>query len=399
MRITDLNLAGPVWYPLPSDAPTNVAGYLDGLFDDEIRGWVADLAQPDRILTISIRINGVLAGKVTGCHYRGDLVSIFQSRGLHGFAFRVPDGFFEYTNWSVEVLLQDGRLLHREPIEIENPSAGTKVRRSIRTPCLLFIHIPKTAGTALWTALQPESGLSRHLLLYPDTPGYPGEYILYLTESQLSNLEFVYGHFGFRMHNFLPQRCEYATVLREPVARTLSHFFQLRRSGQTPADITVDEFFSEKTKTPLDNLMTRLISGETFEVLPVGKVNAKVLQHAIDNLHTWFTYVGIQAHMSEVQRHVAARLGLPLKVVERENTAAESDGSAISSATMDVIREMNEYDVQLYDYVRKHFWTGSHRGWVQSTQLEQHRRDASSHCLHARGHDNARHSGQGTLRT
>ncbi len=216
---THLKRASDVWYPLPSGAPADVAAHIDGLFEDEIRGWVVDVEQPDRILQVCIRINDLFAGKITACQYRGDLAPFFGSRGLHGFAFRVPDMFFEHATWSLEVLLEDGRYLPPRPLQIEDPSGVRRIDKPLRFPCLLFIHIPKTAGTALRGALMQRTGLSRHLLLYPDAPGFRGEYLFYLTESQLSNLECVYGHFGFRTHRFMPQRCEYATVLREPVAR------------------------------------------------------------------------------------------------------------------------------------------------------------------------------------
>jgi hypothetical protein len=262
----------------------DVAAYIDGLFEDEIRGWVVDVEQPDRIVTVCLRINGTFAGKVSACQYRPDLMPLFESGGIHGFAFRVPNRFFNAKAWNVEVLLEDGRHLGPRPLEIASPAAARGLPIRVRSPCLLFIHIPKTAGTALRSALTQHNRLSRHLLLYPNAPGFPGESIFFLTESQLANLEYVYGHFGFRLHQFIPQQCEYATVLREPVARTLSHFMQITRTANQAATISLDEFFSQPLTVDFDNLMTRLISGQTGDILPVGEVNEHVFEHAIDNL-------------------------------------------------------------------------------------------------------------------
>ncbi len=366
---SQLQRVSDVWYPLPIGAPAEVAAYIDGLFDDEIRGWAVDVDQPDRLLTLCIRINGAFAGKVTACHYRGDLVPFFGSRGLHGFAFRVSDRFFSEREWSLEVLLEDGRYLPPRPLAIADPAASRRGTRPPVSPCLLFIHVPKAAGTALRNALTEQRGLSRQLFLYPHAPGFPGEYLLCLTESQLANLECVYGHFGFRLHKCMPQPCEYATVLREPIARTLSHFFQLKRSAEPGSDLAAslpaDEFFAQTSDADFDNLMTRLVSGDTADVLPFGGVNELVFQHALENLHQWFNYVGIQDDIHEVQRQLAQRLHLPLKRVERENIGEPQQTAAVSKTTLEKIERLNEYDKQLYRYVRENFWTGDRKGWIK----------------------------------
>jgi len=111
--------------------------------------------------------------------------------------------------------------------------------------------------------------------------------------------------------------------------------------------------------------MTRLVSGETADVLPFGAVTDSVFQHAVDNLHTWFCYAGLQDHMDEVQGQLAGRLGLPLKSVEPENVGDPRGTHSISTATLRAIRERNEYDIRLYEYVRKHFWISGHKGWVR----------------------------------
>lgn len=367
-RVKATPVAG-VWYPLPQDAP-DAAGYVDGVFDDEIRGWVFDAAQPKRLLTVCIRINGEFAGKVTTCLYRDDLVSLFQAGGLNGFAFRIPARFFSHASWSVEALLEDGRHLPPTPMTVERVAPdGHGAPKPVRTPCLLFIHMPKTAGTTLRSLLGQQSGFSRYLLLYPDVPGFPGEYLFYLTESQLANLECIYGHFGFRLHQYLPQACEYATVLREPVARTISHFFHLQRAAQpdleSVASGEVEEFFLQATNSDFDNVMTRLISGETAEVLPFGGVTESVFERAIDNLHQRFVYAGLQEEMDQVQCELAGRLGLVPQRLERENAGNPRQQESLTTRTLNAIRERNDYDVRLYEYVREHFWASHRNGWIR----------------------------------
>jgi hypothetical protein len=91
----------------------------------------------------------------------------------------------------------------------------------------VVMHIPKTAGTSLRWMLEDEFG-SRQV--------YPGEYYLkslsngwYLTGSAIlseySHLPFhrvLVGHFTAAMADMVPEQYRTATILREPIQRSLS---------------------------------------------------------------------------------------------------------------------------------------------------------------------------------
>ena len=356
-----------LWYTLPPGAPIDVEAHIDGLSGDELRGWVVEAANPDRLVVVCIRINDVFAGKVTACHYHEELALQFGSRGLHNFAFRVPERFFAEREWELEVLLEDGRYLSPRPFTILNPSSARSGSDPEKDHCLLFIHIPKTAGTSLRNALRSERKLSRQLMTYPDAPGFPGELLFYLTESQLDNLELVYGHFGFRLHHFIPRACEYATVLREPMERALSHLLHQRRTAENDhpvMEMAPEIFLSKAADADFDNLMTRLISGETSEILPRGGVNETVLEHAISNLHNWFAYAGLQEEIGSVQRELCNSLGLPHKELKHENARETEESQPMPAAVMDELRKLNEFDIRLYGYVRTNFWESGQVGWT-----------------------------------
>jgi len=127
--------------------------------------------------------------------------------------------------------------------------------------------------------------------------------------------------------------------------------------------MTADEFFSKAIDVDFDNLMTRLVSGETADILPLGGVNESVFQHAVDNLHTWFTYVGLQEQLDETVRQLAERLSP--KKLEFENVGNPEGAMSISPASVRALGRTNEYDIRLYDYVREHFWASGQTGWVR----------------------------------
>jgi hypothetical protein len=88
---------------------------------------------------------------------------------------------------------------------------------------LYFLHIPKTAGTAVIDVLDRQFAAEAIL---------PAQLIPALDETTSevrTRARLVRGHLGARLSEHLEQRVTTFTVLRDPVERTLSHFAHIQR--------------------------------------------------------------------------------------------------------------------------------------------------------------------------
>ena len=120
------------------------------------------------------------------------------------------------------------------------PNSWTSPADPHHDDCLVFMHIPKTAGTTLYPSLQ--WNYPPHQTLHIDIPknemyrmeGVPLEY--------RSSLRLLHGHFAFGIHKYIPRSCRYVTVLREPVARVVSAYKHvLKRTGHEHHEQVVRE--------------------------------------------------------------------------------------------------------------------------------------------------------------
>lgn len=84
---------------------------------------------------------------------------------------------------------------------------------------ILFLHLPKAAGTTLhniigrWFPSQWVAHLEGH-------PGQCEEQIRAYDPGERERLRFVTGHFQYGLHEHLPGRSSYVTLMRDPVANS-----------------------------------------------------------------------------------------------------------------------------------------------------------------------------------
>lgn len=128
------------------------------------------------------------------------------------------------------------------------------------TPPVVFLHVMKTAGTSLKTALQSWWHPDRCLIdLYLDD-------LVLLPDRLLRAAALITGHLPFEALRTLPGPVRSVGVLRDPVQRTLSHFSHLREAPavrREREELSLDEFLaSPRWSTLSTNYQARHLGHE-----------------------------------------------------------------------------------------------------------------------------------------
>ncbi len=321
-----------------------VLGRLDGETAGEIEGWAFDRNDPGKPPKITIYVNDRPCGEVLPVWHREDV-------GPHCFYFDLsaccPPGPAH-----VEAELPDGARLSNSPLLINIPPQTA----APRAETVVFMHIPKTAGTAFREAIVGNYRRSQVAYLYPDPPGFPCE-LGSLPLEQRANFQLVLGHFHFGVHHFLPQPATYITIVRDPVSRIISHFRYLikdEKGGMNASPALLAELLERRATINLDNLMVRCFSGARKAEVPPGHVNREVYEQALHNLRTSFKFVGYQERSGEAYARLQAEFGWNHRAaLELVNRGAGQDPRF--EEVRKTIEHFNHWDCQLYAEIRRVF--------------------------------------------
>jgi hypothetical protein len=168
------------------------------------------------------------------------------------------------------------------------PAFRAKLRRQFAEadgaalrPRLVFLHIMKLGGTSLSEIL--------HRWVEPDRARvhiYVDDLVL-TPPPILAQLRFIAGHIPYGALGLIPAPFSTLCVLRDPYARTISHFTHLRAVQEQYRDLTLDEF----------------VNSEVYDV-PSGNYQARQLAHGMDITEAWRSY--------SPEVHYQARGGDPL---------------------------------------------------------------------------------------
>ena len=90
---------------------------------------------------------------------------------------------------------------------------------------VIFLHVPKTAGTTLNRLIEWEYPILQMYSVDPVFSAWSRKHLRKLSVRRLRQIRMLKGHMVFGMHEILPQPASYITVLRDPINRVLSAFY------------------------------------------------------------------------------------------------------------------------------------------------------------------------------
>lgn len=231
-------------------------------------------------------------------------------------------------------------------------------------PVAIFLHLPKTAGTTVSRIVERQYPRRLTYTIMQESGPYsgPAEAFAALPETRRAAMRLVKGHVAFGIHRALPGPSCYFTLLRDPVARVLSHYAHARRDPQHNLypymqTMTLAEALAQRAHVAqaFDNFQTRLISG-VWHTPPFGALDDDVLQRAKDNLRRTFAFVGLVERFDESLILLQSTFGWGPVFYTRHNTTGRKHVfNAPDDETLELVRHYNRLDQQLYDFAAELF--------------------------------------------
>jgi len=229
---------------------------------------------------------------------------------------------------------------------------------------LIFLHIPKAAGSTLNQIIQRQYGPEAAFSVYVGDEEIRGV-VNQLPAERKRLLRVLGGHMSFGLHELLPQPSTYMTILREPVDRLISFFYYVLRSPDndhhhlvTSRQLTLKEYILSGMLP--DNGQTRRLAGidQPSRRAPLNDPPCSTdhLQIAKRNLQKYFAVVGLSERFDETLLLLKRTLGWRTPFYVKTNVTRDRlSREDIPEDTLRVLREHTALDVELYEYAQQLF--------------------------------------------
>lgn len=262
---------------------------------------------------------------------------------------------------------------------------------------ILFLHIPKSAGTTLTTCLtenyynkedavvdaSPNERLRKFyeggIFYYPEgfykspAENVPDYSIPFLSQP---GLQVVTGHFSYGVHKHIQSESGYITMLRDPVERVISLYYHLLATNMISEQISLDKFldgvpidgwledladwypvkplYDENeirrcSMCIVDNDQTRRISGMEP---PFGECDEAMFEQACRNITERFIMVGLTERFDESLVMLGCKLGWKKEVryVPKLKNRAKPHLTKVPDHLIAKAELRNHWDRKLYEF-------------------------------------------------
>jgi hypothetical protein len=236
-------------------------------------------------------------------------------------------------------------------------------RRNEGDEAIIFLHIPKCAGTTLTEEILKKKFIpSRTLIFYIHGTEVLMRQLEEMENSEKRQIQCIAGHFAFGIHRYLPQPAQYITILRDPVERVLSHYcYAKREPGHylykevNNGNITLRDYVENFDNIEMDNGQTRILAGIGYGA-DFGRCGEDLLKKAIENLEKHFVGVGLTERFDDFLHYLHVKLGWEIPVYDKQNvTQNRLKVNEVEEKTLDVIKKYNRLDNELYQYAVTRF--------------------------------------------
>lgn len=219
---------------------------------------------------------------------------------------------------------------------------------------LLFVHIPKTAGSTLHSILSQQYLRNRTLV----TSDPRDSLIRGGNRSNVEDCPFdlIIGHCPVGMHEILPT-LKYASCVRDPAKRIISHYYHVKASSGhrlheviQARKISLKDYVESDLTNEISNGMVRMLSGMRDPIR--GEVTEAVFDQALEMVQKHFVFVAVTERFDESVLALRKILGISTPYyITKKVGKYPGDRSEVTPELIDLIRQRNDFDQQLYEHV------------------------------------------------
>lgn len=228
---------------------------------------------------------------------------------------------------------------------------------------LIFLHIPKTAGSTInevlkWKYKSSETfymngwEMKKSILKFKNLP-----------HQKRDKIKLIVGHIPFGVHQALSNPSAYITMLRQPVDRVVSLYYYILRDPNhylheqiISSQISLEDFVISRMTPELDNGQTRLLSGVGYDI-PFGRCTEELRESTITNLQNNFVFIGIQEKFNESILLLQKKVGIKVWPFYLSQNVSKSrlPTTALADKVIEKVNKNNHLDQEIYEYARKSF--------------------------------------------
>lgn len=233
------------------------------------------------------------------------------------------------------------------------------------TDLLVFLHIPKTAGTSFANIVGRHFNQDQICTLEYYVPDELVKKIAELPDGEFDNYRYLPGHFQYDIQDYLPKRPIYITMLRDPIERTISMYSYLTKQIWQQKDAvfhdrrneTLYEFVTNpRGAYDVENLQVRWLAGTRYkkgDEQSKKASDAQDLDTVIELLQesSQFPFFGLAERFEESLELLSYTFGWPKQnSVQLNVTKRRTRRERLSQEDLDAIMKCTHYDRLLYDF-------------------------------------------------
>ena len=329
---------------------TQISGFVDVVTDRMIVGWIVNAGDPSRLERVVCKSDNGDSLTFRACFQRQDVCDALGLRGRFGFAV------------SLDAIKKLGPVVSLTDALGKQISGGRvripEIVPHIEEPTFIVLHVQKSGGTSLRTALASEMRAGDAMFLYPDrTTGLSVGEFEELPVVQRDTFRLIMGHVYYGLDQSISRPSSYVTILREPMARLRSHFYHHVHAGtefmmngnSLPVEVVVQHALSDE----FDNLMVRMLLGADPGVVPIHAITEGHVELALSQVKRKFRFVAITEHLDEHYPALCSVMGLPVSTLPFANVRRVTNVSSIgANLDWDEVAHHNRFDSLLYERVQ-----------------------------------------------